>query len=138
MINDYEAELFGERYMGLERKIRLDPGLARSIDLSEARYRDPGLTVGEMARAACMSETVFRGRFRHAITIGPQQFIIRYRMMKALHLLNSLDSTISKTAMDAGFPDLRALDRHFKHLLGASPKEIRLRIRSEALKIRRL
>jgi transcriptional regulator GlxA family with amidase domain len=123
MVLDLEELLFKQSYSVLAARIRIRPPLGRALDLIEAEYNNPDLTVRRLALAARLSKTHFGNVFRQAASFTPYQFVIRYRIMKAAELIKAGDRTLLRIAMDVGFGDSKALDRNFSKLLRVTPKD---------------
>jgi len=125
MLAEYERKLFGEPYAELEHRIMAHCGLGRALTALAERYADEQLRVIDLARAAGMSPTVFRERFRRTIGITPRQLLVRYRIKCALHLLSAGHNKISEISERVGFADITAMEKAFKRILGASPTVVR-------------
>jgi len=125
---EYERKLFGEAYSDLESKMRAHPGLSRALDALAERYTDERLAVTDLARAAGMSETILRDRFRQMAGIAPRQFIMRYRINKALGVLSRGQGNICDVAGCVGFANVSGFRKSFRNLLGGSPRMLRAQI----------
>lgn len=125
MLAEYEKRLFGGSYSELEQRMRTDAGLSRVLDTLAKHYEDHKLRVRDLARAAGMSSTTLRERFRQIAGIGPRKFVIRYRVMKALSRLAAGRDSVSGISGDVGFTDVSLMNRTFKNLLGSSPARVR-------------
>ena len=117
MLAEYERKLFGEPYADLERRFRAHSGLGRALTALAERYADQKLRVMHLARAAGMSPTVLRERFRRTVGITPRQLLVRYRIKCALHLLSAGHNKISEISERVGFADITAMERLLSVLL---------------------
>jgi AraC-like DNA-binding protein len=124
-IREVEEQLFGEPYASLAAKIKRDERLGRAVKAVEEDYRGAGLTVEIMADTACMCSRLLRCRFSRLSGLSPHQFLTRYRVMKAVELLQGTSLGILEIAERAGFDEVRTLERNFKRLLGRPPRRFR-------------
>jgi AraC-like DNA-binding protein len=87
-----------------------------------ARLMDKGLTPGQAARAACISERQLRRRFERAVGYGPATFLRVHRFQRFLVLAARRPATpLAALAADAGYADQAHLARECRRLSGASP-----------------
>ena len=101
-----------------------DPRLARltpALALLEKRLADPGLQVGDLARAVSVSEVTLRRLFREALGAGPQAVLRRRRIDHARNLLKTTELPIKAIAMECGFTETRSFHCAFRQLVGATP-----------------
>ena len=68
-----------------------DPGIARAVSAMQAEPQHPW-TLQTLAQLACMSRTVFTGRFRQLLGVPPMQYLASYRMQRAAELLRKRKS----------------------------------------------
>ncbi|HEY6334122.1 MAG TPA: helix-turn-helix transcriptional regulator [Blastocatellia bacterium] len=127
MLDDLEERLFGEPYSDLVAKIKGSARLSRALHTIESRYDCATLTISSLAGEAYMSIRDFQRRFRERSGLPPHQFVSRYRVWRAAHLLVESDYTIPEVARAVGFFEPRALDRNFRRFLGQSPEDLRNR-----------
>ena len=123
---DLERHLFGRSYADVVARIRGHDGrLARALNLLETEYWRWDLSVPDLARAACLSGSVFRALLLRLSGYSPRRFIVRYRLMRAANLLYTANTTITRIASDSGFGDIGRLEKCFKEVVGMSPREFR-------------
>lgn len=99
------------------------PPLPPLIERAERRLRqspEAELRVGDLARAAYMSESHFIRSFHKAVGLTPHRFQIQNRVRKAQRLLEG-GTSAAEAALAAGFCDQSHLTRHFRRLLGLTP-----------------
>lgn len=85
------------------------------------------LLLGAMAQEVGMSQYHFARLFKKSTGLSPYQYVIHCRIERAKMLLLQSHLKISEVASVVGFADQSQLTRHFKRLLGVTPKEIRLK-----------
>jgi transcriptional regulator GlxA family with amidase domain len=86
---------------------------------------DRPLTLEEVARHAAVSVRTLNRRFRERTGSTPLQWLIRQRIARAQHLLETTDLRVEAVAGEAGFGTAVAMRRHFARLLGTSPNAYR-------------
>ena len=83
------------------------------------------LTLAEMAGVAHMSPYHFSRLFKASTGLTPHQYVIEHRVQRAEELLGSSTLPIAEIALLCGFANQGHLNRHFKRLLGVTPKALR-------------
>lgn len=71
-----------------------------------------------------MSTYHFARLFKQSIGVTPHQYVIRCRVARAKHLLLQGELNIAEVAKSVGFFDQSHLTKHFKRLVGVTPKTI--------------
>lgn len=97
------------------------PKLQRVIDYIDT-HLDRDLGLNELAAVAQMSAHYFSQLFKQSTGITPHQYVIRCRIERAKELLMQKKLTISDVAKIVGFVDQSHFHRHFKRLVGITPK----------------
>ncbi len=99
-------------------------GLEESVDLIR---RNPNRRVNseEMAKAAGISVSQLRRRFRQTFGMTPREFEQVSRIQGASQALIESDSTIAEIAVDFGFYDQSAFSVQFRKHTGYTPGEYR-------------
>ncbi|AFY57993.1 DNA-binding domain-containing protein, AraC-type [Rivularia sp. PCC 7116] len=80
------------------------------------------ISLNELAKLAQISPYHFTRQFKKSTTLPPHQYIIRTRVERAKQLLLQGDLTIVQVAHIVGFSHQSHLNRHFKRLVGVTPK----------------
>lgn len=83
------------------------------------------LLLGAMAQEVGMSRYHFARLFKQSTGLSPYQYVIHCRIERAKMLLLQSKLKISEVASIVGFADQSQFTRHFKRLLGVTPKELR-------------
>ncbi|HEY8454417.1 MAG TPA: AraC family transcriptional regulator [Actinopolymorphaceae bacterium] len=99
---------------------RLEPVLAHIAD-----HYDRPLTLAELASVAGLSPTHLSHIFRGAVGLSPFQYLQRYRMRRARHLLQTTDLGIAEIGRRVGFTDPAYFSRVFRRLEGMTPTQYR-------------
>jgi transcriptional regulator GlxA family with amidase domain len=87
--------------------------LGESIDLSM------------LAGVAGLSVHHFARQFKQSIGVTPHHYLTQKRVERAQEMLAQTDLSLSEIAYAAGFSDQSHLARHFRHMLGTTPREFR-------------
>ena len=85
-------------------------------------YLDCDLSLSELAGLVQMSSHYFCQLFKQSTGFSPHQFVIRCRIERAKELLSKDRQTIAEIARSVGFTDQSHFHRHFKRLVGVTPK----------------
>lgn len=83
------------------------------------------LLLKTMAEEVGMSQYHFARLFKQSTGLSPYQYVIYCRIERAKILLLKSQLKISEVSSSVGFNDQSQLTRHFKRLLGVTPKQIR-------------
>ncbi|MGL5062555.1 MAG: helix-turn-helix domain-containing protein, partial [Microcoleus sp.] len=97
--------------------------LERVLEYIEA-HLDRNLELEELARQIGMSQFYFSRLFKQSLNITPHQYVIQQRVERAKQLLRKGELNLAEIALECGFANQGHLNRHFKRLTGATPKEM--------------
>lgn len=84
---------------------------------------DRHFNLDELAAIAHMSPSYFSYLFKRSTGYSPHQYVIRLRVERAKQLLIQEKLTIADIAYSLGFTHQSHLNRHFKRLVGITPKK---------------
>jgi transcriptional regulator of acetoin/glycerol metabolism len=100
---------------GAMRRVReyVEVHLGESIDLTM------------LAAAAGLSMHHFARQFKQSAGVTPHRYLTQKRVERAQKMLAQTDLSLSEIAFAAGFSDQSHLARHFRHVLGTTPREFR-------------
>lgn len=85
-------------------------------------FLDQELSLAKIAAIVEMSPFHFARLFKQSTGLAPHQFVIRCRVERARELLMRGDRSIADIATEVGFANQSHLTRHFKHIVGVTPK----------------
>jgi AraC family transcriptional regulator len=96
----------------------------RAVELMRRRL-DESLTLEELAEVAGLSPFHFARQFKTATGHPPHDYLVRLRVDRAQELIrhHGREWTMAAIAQETGFADQSHMARHFKRVLGVSPRE---------------
>jgi len=102
--------------------------LAPALACIGERHRE-SLPVPALARACGMTVSTFRRVFRATLGQSPKAYLTRFRVHQAAAALDASATSVVDAARSAGFASVSACNRHFRAVLGCSPRQWRQRTR---------
>ncbi|MBE9064600.1 AraC family transcriptional regulator [cf. Phormidesmis sp. LEGE 11477] len=96
--------------------------LQTSIDYIEAHLAE-NISLETMATEVSMSRFYFCRLFKQSTGITPYQYLIKCRIERAKILLRQRKLSIADIALEVGFSNQSHFAKHFKRLVGATPKK---------------
>ncbi len=97
--------------------------LKRAVEYIQEHLAED-LSLDEIAAEVNLSVYHFARLFKQSIGLAPHQYQIRCRVERAKELLQHGEMAIADIATQVGFYDQSHLSRHFKRIVGVSPKVI--------------
>ena len=94
--------------------------IQRARDFLEYHYSQP-ITLEELAQQAHLSSFHFLRVFRELVGLPPHAYLTQVRVLRAKQLL-AVGNPIAQVAQDVGFVDQSHLNKHFKRIVGVTPK----------------
>ena len=85
------------------------------------------LSLNDLAAAVHLSPFHVARLFKHTLGVSPHQYLIQVRVNSARSLLSagSGERSLAEVASAVGFADQSHLTRHFKRIMGVTPKQFR-------------
>lgn len=112
----------------LERRRRLSDQaqmlVRKAMAYIHSHYTHP-LTRQDIAHYVGMSEDYLTHCFRQELGTTPVEYLNRYRVLQARHLLAESDKSITNIALEVGFSSSSYFSRVFRKEVGQSPEEYR-------------
>lgn len=100
--------------------------LKRAIDYIQAHFTE-NIPLEATAAEVGISRFYFCRLFKQSTGITPHQYLIKCRIDRAKILLKQHDnSSIAKIALEVGFSNQSHFTKHFKRLVGTTPKKFRV------------
>lgn len=79
--------------------------------------------LADLAAVAHLSEFHFARLFKQTTGLPPHQYVIHQRIERAKRLIIAGRLSLAQVAAEVGFSDQSQLTRHFKRLVGVTPKQ---------------
>ena len=95
-----------------------------AVDLIEKNYSYE-LSVADLAKAACTSQSNLYALFRKNYGISPIAYLNRYRLSVAAQMLEETDLSVSSVGAKTGINDPLYFSKIFKTAYGISPRDYR-------------
>lgn len=105
------------------------PQLSRVRDFAETNYSED-MSLARVAGVAGLERRYFSTFFHAKTGICYRDWLSYIRVRKAQRLLEQRDWSITRTAFEVGFGDLRTFERAFKKWLGLTPRRFKRRVRA--------
>ena len=84
-----------------------------------------------MASAAHLSAYHFARRYKAATGLPPHRYVIARRVERARQLLQTgAELSLAEVAAHTGFSDQSQFTHHFKRIVGVTPGQFRMRVRT--------
>jgi AraC-like DNA-binding protein len=128
-IRSRDGEIIGimgilQSYRGRERLVQPMFDIAPLVAHIRQKYREP-IRIQDLAATAAISLRQLERKFKAAFGIGPQEFLIRTRILAACHALRESDRGLAEIAAEHGFYDQSSFTQHFKRHIGQTPTQFR-------------
>ena len=123
-IRGLEEELFKEPLRAVIVKLTYRRRLARTWQLIEAEFDSPALTLERAGRESGLNKNHLNVLFRQTTSFTFHQFLVRYRLLRAITIMPRKNYSLLEIALQVGFGSLTTFERNFRKLIGISPKEL--------------
>ncbi len=108
-----------------ESKNRLrDCYVHEAIDFIEHNY-NKNITIEDVAEVCGLNRSYFGKIFKDALGKSPQEFLLSFRMAKAVELLRLTQMPVGDIGTAVGYENPMHFSRAFKSVYGVSPKKMR-------------
>ena len=103
---------------------RENPKLQKILDKAQELLKsDDELSIPEIARACCVSESSLRRIFCQHLGISPVRYRLQTKLNRAMHLLNSKEMSINEIANSLNFYDTAYFIKVFQEHTGMTPRQ---------------
>ncbi len=116
-------EILSECYAQTHKDLPASSKIAHSVAYMNEHYKNPSLTVAEIASQSFMSEVYFRRLFKREMGTSPQKHLISLRIRHAASLISTGYYTLTQIAYLSGYRDYKYFSAEFKRQMGVSPSE---------------
>jgi AraC-like DNA-binding protein len=115
---------FSQNYEGRAKTLQPLQGISKAVSHIRQHFHRE-IALGELARVAALSPRQLQRKFKAAFGVGPQQFLIKTRLLAGCHALRESQQTMAEIAYACGFSDQSAFARHFRLHIGMTPGQFR-------------
>lgn len=130
MLHLFLAGLAGAHRQSLPR--RAEVLIGQGVEYLSLHYREPGISVREIAAYCSVSEEYFRRLYKAAFGISPHRAIVEKRLDHACLLLRTTDLTVVEVALESGFSDVKYFSTFFHKEMKLSPSAYRRAYEADA------
>ncbi|MDD3816120.1 MAG: AraC family transcriptional regulator [Desulfocapsaceae bacterium] len=96
----------------------VDPRIQAVLNLLQEKYLSRNLTIAELARHACLSESRLMHLFSKQIGIPLRRYSLWLRILSAMRLIAEGKQSLTEAAYSAGFSDSAHLSRTYRSMFG--------------------
>ncbi|AGI40217.1 AraC family transcriptional regulator [Thermoclostridium stercorarium] len=125
--NNHKTLQNTSRYMNQEKYVK------KVIEFISKNYSEK-ISISEIARSIGLDRSYLYIIFKKTMKMSPQEYLINYRIERAVSLLRNPDLTIGDVARSVGYEDRLQFSKIFKKVKGISPNQFRKMQNSEPQK----
>jgi AraC-like DNA-binding protein len=103
----------------------LSAGAMRRVREYVEVHLNESTDLGMLAGVAGLSMHHFARQFKQSTGVTPHHYLTQKRVERAQEMLVQTDLSLAEIAYATGFSDQSHLARHFRHMLGTTPREFR-------------
>ncbi|HVY59732.1 MAG TPA: helix-turn-helix domain-containing protein [Xanthobacteraceae bacterium] len=103
----------------------LPPAAVRRVKEFVDLHMGETIDLAVLAGIAGLSVYHFAREFKRTTGTTPHFYLIRKRIERAQHMLARTELSLAEIALAVGFSDQSHLARHFRHIVGQTPREFR-------------
>jgi transcriptional regulator GlxA family with amidase domain len=103
----------------------LSPGAMRRVREYVEVHLGENIDLLMLAGVTGLSVHHFARQFKQSAGVTPHVYLTQKRVERAQEMLVQTDLPLAEIAFAAGFFDQSHLARHFRHMLGTTPREFR-------------
>jgi transcriptional regulator GlxA family with amidase domain len=103
----------------------LSPGAMRRVREYVKVHLGESIDLSMLAGVAGLSVHHFARQFKQSAGVTPHVYLTQKRVERAQEMLVQTDLPLAEIASVVGFFDQGHLARHFRHMLGTTPREFR-------------
>lgn len=103
----------------------LPPAAMRRVEEYIEAYLSNRIELPMLATIANLSVYHFAREFKRSTGVTPHSYLLRKRIERAKNMLAHTDYSLTEVALAAGFSDQSHLSRHFRQIIGSTPRQFR-------------
>ena len=123
---DEKASLISRRDSSIPSVVRMNMDFWKEIVEYIAFHYDSPLTVESLSKRFGFHRTSIFKLFQKNTGMSPTEYILNYRLDKALNFVKTTDMPFKSIAMNCGFNSLSYFYRSFKNKFKRTPQQIRI------------
>ncbi len=112
------------RTAGISKTEKQEKYIRKVVDFISKNYSRK-ITIGEIASAIRLDRSYLYSIFQKYLNMSPQDFLIRYRIDRAVEIMKNPSLTIGDIARSVGYDDPLQFSKIFKKKMGMSPSLFR-------------
>lgn len=99
----------------------LDPRIVSTLNLLREKYLSQKLSIGDIARHVCLSESRLIHLFTEQVGIPLRRYVLWMRLLTAFRMAAQGEQSLTQAAHGAGFSDSAHLSRTSRSMFGVTP-----------------
>jgi transcriptional regulator GlxA family with amidase domain len=103
----------------------LAPAAMRRVDEYMEAHLSENIELYMLSTIANLSIYHFAREFKRSTGVTPHNYLLRKRVERAKDMLARTDYSLTEVALAAGFSDQSHLSRHFRQMIGSTPRNFR-------------
>ena len=104
--------------------VRKQERIKKMLSYIHENYMEP-IKLDDIAASASVSVGECCRCFKEMVRKSPNQYLVAYRISRAMELLGSSEKTVTEIAVETGFNDASHFIQYFKRQTGMTPKDYR-------------
>lgn len=119
-------------YSKLKKKTtQYSPVIDKAVGFIDAHYQE-SLSISRVAEYVGKSDNHFSMIFKKETGLSFTEYITRFRIEKACHLLRYTTKQVKEICSEVGMPDYLYFSKIFKKVMGCTPSDVRNELRAES------
>src|SRR4051812_25709947 len=127
IIRDHRAEM--SRRTSSRETDGYSPPIIKAIEWLRT-HLDQGVSIGDLAEVAGLSESYFRRWFHREVGSSPSDYVTRMRIERSKQLLATSQRSITQIAMEMGYNTSAYFTAAFHRETGTTPSDFRRQLRN--------
>lgn len=129
--NQLFLRLFKSGLEDTSERLRFYRRLSRTWEVIRESFDDSELDLATAARRSGISQSYLNNLLRKQTGLSFKELLVRYRLYQAINEMCRHNVAISELAHSVGFKSRRTFERNFQRLLGMSPKQVQMAVKSK-------
>jgi AraC-like DNA-binding protein len=117
---------FSQSYDGRAQLLQPFHSISKAVQYLRTNYQRR-VTLSRLALVSGLSPRQLQRKLKAAFGLGPQQFLIRARLLAGCRMLSETQQGVGEIAYACGFGDQSAFAYHFRRHIGMTPTQYGVR-----------